>query len=138
MENGFHHDMFITKNYAVIVDGCMRFDPKAVMQGAPLWSFKKHKKLRFGVLPRSCREPDAESFMWIEADIPGEVVHTLCGYDEAGKIILWAPMGEYEKGKSGGILGDMGEFRMRRFVIDVVSKTVAIQEIHGAESYNAE
>lgn len=138
MENGFHHDMFITEKYAVIVDGSTRFDPKGVVQGKPLWLFKKEQKLRFGIFPRSCQPPTAENFIWIEADVPGEIVHTLCAYDEDGKIILWAPMGDYQEGKLDGILGEIGEFRMRRFVIDVNAQKVVIQDIPGAENYSSE
>ena len=36
---GFHHDMFITENYMVLVDGSTRFTPDGVVKGQPLWNF---------------------------------------------------------------------------------------------------
>ena len=36
---GFHHDMFITENYMVLVDGSTRFTPEGVVKGQPLWNF---------------------------------------------------------------------------------------------------
>ena len=36
---GFHHDMFITENYVVLVDGSTKFTPEGIVQGRPLWNF---------------------------------------------------------------------------------------------------
>jgi len=113
-------------------------DPKQAVQGKSLWMFKRNIKLRFGVIPRSCKEPTPESIIWIEADVPGDIVHTLCAHDEDGKIILWSPMMDYEEGGLDNILGNVSEFRMRRFEIDVGAKKVIIQDVPGAEKYNSE
>lgn len=135
MPVGFHHDMFITENFAVIIDGSMRFDQKGLVQGKPLWSFNPKQKMRFGVFPRSSKEMTADAFTWIEADIAAELVHTLYAYDEGGKITLFAPIGFYEKGKEDGILGGQGPFYMHRFIIDVDHKSVEVEKVAGGDKY---
>jgi len=133
MKPGFHHDMFITENYIVIIDGSMRFDPKGAVQSKPLWNFKPKAKLRFGVFPRACKEMTADAFIWIEAPMAAEIYHTLYAFDEGGKVSLWAPMSFYKPGKAEGILGDVGESFMHRIVIDVDQRLVDIQAVAGGE-----
>merc|ERR1711920_536887 len=66
MQAGFHHDMFITENYAVIVDGSLRFDPESVVKGGSLWNFDPKVKLRLGIFPRA--RMTKEAFFWVEAE----------------------------------------------------------------------
>lgn len=138
MADGFHHDMFITEKYMVVVDGSMRFTPKGVVQGKPLWMFDEGQKLRFGIYLRSAGKMTPESFFWIEAPIAAEIVHTCYAYDEGDTIVLWSPLGFYEEGKVDGILGGLGSLRMHRLVIDVQKKTVDIQKVPGAELHMTE
>ncbi|CAK9078785.1 unnamed protein product [Durusdinium trenchii] len=50
---GFHHDMCITENYMVMIDGAMAFTPQEAIKGKQLWTFQEDKKLRFGIFHRS-------------------------------------------------------------------------------------
>eukprot|EP00747_Dinoflagellata_sp_TGD_P103685 gnl/TRDRNA2_/TRDRNA2_169039_c1_seq1.p1 gnl/TRDRNA2_/TRDRNA2_169039_c1~~gnl/TRDRNA2_/TRDRNA2_169039_c1_seq1.p1 ORF type:complete len:498 (-),score=103.76 gnl/TRDRNA2_/TRDRNA2_169039_c1_seq1:146-1459(-) len=138
MPDGFHHDMFITENYVVIVDGSMRFDPAGVVKKLPLWNFKPEEKLRFGVFPRSVGKMTAEAFVWIEAPVAGEIVHTGYAFDEDGKITLFSPCGFYKEDKNHGVLGGFGPSRMKRFVIDVQQKTAEIHDVPGGEDLETE
>jgi len=131
--DGFHHDIFITENYVVIVDGSMTFEPQSVVEGGPLWNFTSQRKLRFGVWPRSAGKMTAESFTWIEADEAAEIVHTLHAYEEDGKIILWAPLARELKGATSFVLGDIGPCRMHRVIIDIAKTSVQIQEVPGSD-----
>eukprot|EP00927_Polykrikos_kofoidii_P033905 TRINITY_DN28740_c0_g1_i1.p1 TRINITY_DN28740_c0_g1~~TRINITY_DN28740_c0_g1_i1.p1 ORF type:complete len:513 (-),score=62.65 TRINITY_DN28740_c0_g1_i1:431-1969(-) len=138
MPTGFHHDMFITEHFAVIIDGSMRFDQNGIVQGKPLWGFNPKSKLRFAVFPRSTKEMTPDAFIWIDTDVAAECVHTLYAYDEGGKIVLFAPLGFYEKGKEDGILGGQGPFYMHRTVIDVDQKLATVEKVTGGDKYMSE
>eukprot|EP00439_Symbiodinium_sp_Y106_P008010 s5560_g1.t1 len=114
---GFHHDMFITENYMVLVDGSTRFTPEGVVKGQPLWNFDQGRNLRFGIHPRNEKL----------------IVHTCYAYDENGRIILWSPAGAVD-----GILGGLGPGRMHRVVIDIASKTVQIEKVTGGDEHMTE
>jgi carotenoid cleavage dioxygenase len=131
--DGFHHDLFITENYVVVVDGSMTFEPNSVVEGGPLWNFTSQRKLRFGVWPRSAGKMTAESFTWIEAEEAAEIVHTLHAYEEDGKIVLWAPLGRELKGSTSMVLGDIGPCRMHQVTIDIAQTSVQIQEVIGSD-----
>lgn len=131
--DGFHHDMFITENYMVIVDGSMRFTPKGIVKGQPIWNFDPEVKLRFGIFKRGSGAMTPDAFVWIEATEAAEIVHTLYAYDEGDKIVLWTPVSFEDKSRAQGILGGAGFSKMRRVVIDVAAKTVDIQNVKGGE-----
>lgn len=133
MEAGFHHDMFITENYVCVVDGSMRFTPEGIVKKKPLWVMNQSRKLRFGIFPRKSGMLTAEAFIWIEAPVTAELVHTLHASDEGGKITLFTPCQFFLKGTNEGILGDGGPFHMHRFVIDVEQRAVDLQMVPGGE-----
>jgi len=132
MPDGFHHDMFITQNYVVVVDGAMRFGPEAIAKKKPLWTFDPEQKLRFGIFPRSAKKITSDAFIWIEAPEAVEIVHTLYAYDEGDEVILWTPLGRYEEGADDGILGGIGPIRMHKIVIDMKEKSAKIQDVLGS------
>eukprot|EP00928_Gymnodinium_smaydae_P081779 TRINITY_DN65242_c0_g1_i1.p1 TRINITY_DN65242_c0_g1~~TRINITY_DN65242_c0_g1_i1.p1 ORF type:complete len:522 (-),score=74.86 TRINITY_DN65242_c0_g1_i1:334-1899(-) len=141
MPNGFHHDMFITENYVVTIDGSCRFDPKGVVKKKPLWNLDQTQKLRFGVYRRNSVKMTPEAFTWIEADIAAEIVHTLHAEDKDGKITLWTPLAYHKPDtdeQEGRILGDMGPNTMHRIVIDVASKSVNIEQVESGKEYGTE
>lgn len=138
MQDGFHHDMFITENYMVLVDGSMRFTPEGIVKGKPLWMFEQKRNLRFGVFPRAAGKMAAQKFVWIEAPAAAEIVHTLYAYDQGGTIVLWTPMFWYKEGKESGVLGNGGPTQMRRIVIDVERKTVDVQGVRDGALYETE
>lgn len=136
-KNGFDHDLILTENYAIVIDGSLIFDVKDFIKQGFVWTFKPSAKLRFGVLPRSCfgSELNAESFIWVEADIAGDIIHYLHGYDDNDTITIWAPMCWHDPEKDYGILRKNSRSKMRRFVIDVKKKSVEVQEVPGGEDY---
>jgi len=141
MPNGFHHDMFITENYVVVVDGACRFDPKGVVKKKPLWTLDQGEKLRFGVYPRKSGALTSDAFIWIEADMPAEIVHTLHAEDKDGQIVLWSPVAFYKPDSEeadGRILGDLGPLTMHRIVIDVNEKTASLEEVASGKDYYTE
>ena len=139
--DGFHHDLCITENFVVVIDGSTRFGPKGVVKKKPLWTFEPEAKLRFGIYKRSSGEMTAEAFTWIEADEAAEIVHMLYAYDEGDKIIMWAPAGYYTPDtieSDGKILGDLGQSKMKRFVIDVAQRKVQVENVSGGDKYFTE
>ncbi|CAL1148530.1 unnamed protein product [Cladocopium goreaui] len=70
---GFHHDMFITENYMVMIDGAMSFTPQEAIKGKQLWMFDQARKLRFGIFDRS-KELTKANLQWIEADVAAELL----------------------------------------------------------------
>lgn len=138
MHTGFHHDMFITENFVVIIDGSMQFDRTALVKGKPLWKFTPQHKLRFGLFPRSAGELRSDACVWIEAPVAAEIVHMLYAYDEGGKIVLWAPLSYYQEGKEEGILGGQGPSWMHRLIIDIDTKSVDVQKVQGGDKHMTE
>jgi carotenoid cleavage dioxygenase len=138
MRQGFQHDMFFTENYICVIDGSLLFKPKSLVKGGPLWKFNPESKLRFGILPRS-GELSADNFIWIDAPVAGEIIHTLNAYDENGKIILWSPLGQLGVGQQDPILGGMGPIHMHRLVIDVNKRCMeSFEKAPGGESFRVE
>jgi len=134
VSEGFHHDLFITEKYVVVVDGSMRFDPKSIVDGEPLWMFAPEQRLRFGLWPRSAGNMRADDFIWIESEEAAEIVHALHAYDdEDGKVVLWAPVGREMQGSRSAVFGDIGPCQMHRIVIDVAAAAVDIQAVAGSE-----
>jgi carotenoid cleavage dioxygenase len=137
---GFNHDMFLTENYAVLIDGSMRFSPKNVATGGPLWAFSPKFKLKFGIFKRHEGPLVPEAIKWIEASFCAEIVHTLFAYEEDSKIVLWAPVAYHLPGMISGnsILGECGPFIMRKLTIDTNNGTVDVHDVEGAENLLAE
>eukprot|EP00931_Biecheleriopsis_adriatica_P060582 TRINITY_DN36391_c0_g1_i1.p1 TRINITY_DN36391_c0_g1~~TRINITY_DN36391_c0_g1_i1.p1 ORF type:complete len:547 (-),score=110.24 TRINITY_DN36391_c0_g1_i1:133-1773(-) len=135
---GFNHDMFITADYVVVIDGAMRFDPASIVKGASLWTFDTSQKLRFGVYPRAAANMTSDAFTWIEAAFAAEIVHTMFGYNEGDKIILWTSMCRHDAKRTEGVLGGMGLLYMTRLVIDVSSQTVTEELVEGGKDFITE
>jgi len=134
MHAGFHHDLFITEKYVVVVDGSMRFEPSAILDGEPLWMFEPKRKLRFGLWPRTSGKMSADDFVWIDSTEAAEIVHTMHAYDDDdGKVVLWAPVGRELQGSRSVILGDCGPCQMHRIVIDVAASSVDIHSVPGSQ-----
>ena len=82
----FVHDMFLTKKYAIVIDGSVRSDGGRLLLGNGITFFDETKVLRFGVLPRS--NPSPEKVQWIKTDSPGHVWHTISAWDNEDGVIL--------------------------------------------------
>jgi len=131
MPTGFHHDMMLTEKHLVLIDGSVQLNAGALVDGSNLWKMNPKSKLRFGVIPRSCRDMHPDNFTWIDAPDAAEIVHTLYAYDEDDSIVLWAPMSLPEEGREAGLTSGSSENTMRRLVIDLKNKSVDIHDVEG-------
>lgn len=135
VSTGFHHDMFITQDFIVVIDGSLEFTPKQIAKRLPLWNFETDKMLRFGVIRRPQKADDrlsADQLRWIVADRSAEIVHTMFGYNEGGMIHLETPMMSYDPNASNAsILGATSGGYMHHLVIDTAAKSVKFDLIHG-------
>ena len=68
----FLHDYFLTKNYTVIVDHSQRLNPAGLVPGK-LYEFMPRFTLRFGLIPRNCRNPN--DVKWFDTGRPGTHWH---------------------------------------------------------------
>lgn len=82
----FVHDMFLTKKYAIVVDGSVRTAGSRLLYGKGLTFFDETKNLRFGVIPRSNSSP--EKIKWITTNSPGYVWHTISAWENEDEVIF--------------------------------------------------
>ena len=76
----FVHDLFLTKNYVIVVEGSLRQDVKTrLIKGQSVTYFDETKNLRFGVLPR--KNPSPDNVIWVASDAPGWVWHTISAWE---------------------------------------------------------
>ena len=71
--------MFLTKKYAIVIDGSVRSDGARLMLGKGITFFDETKLLRFGVLPRLNASP--ENVKWVTTSSTGHVWHTISAWD---------------------------------------------------------
>lgn len=70
-----YHDILLTKNYVIIIDGSLRSDMSRISEGKGVVFFNKMKELRFGILPRV--NPSLKNIRWIVPTRPGHVYYTI-------------------------------------------------------------
>jgi carotenoid cleavage dioxygenase len=141
LDTGFHHDLFITENFIVVIDGSTRLNHAGLMSDEALLQFDNSRKLRFGVFRRSAGKMTPEGFKWIEAPMPAELVHSLYAYDEGDKINLWAPLCFFKETSDQdalGVLGGQGPPHMHKLVIDVEEKSVDVELVNGGDTHCSE
>ena len=78
------HDMAFTKNYAILNDMPLFWDPDALRQGAHAVRFFRNIPSRFAVIPRRGQVRDIR---WFEAE-PTYVLHWINAYEEGDDVIL--------------------------------------------------
>ena len=78
------HDMAFTKNYSILVDLPLFWDPEELQQGRYHAKYFPDTPTRFAILPRFGTEADVQ---WFEAD-PTYVLHWMNAYEEGDEIIL--------------------------------------------------
>jgi len=137
VKDGFQHDMFITTDYIVIVDGSQRFDPANVPKGLAMWQFNPEHKLRFGVAPRN-KPLTADSFTWLEAPSGGEIVHTCFGWNEGSTIKLFTPMAGHDPNQSAGVLAYQSTYSVKLISLDLAKAAVTIDNVEGGDEYSTE
>ncbi|HVV92505.1 MAG TPA: carotenoid oxygenase family protein [Hyphomicrobiales bacterium] len=78
------HDMAITKNYAVLHDLPMFFDPEKLAQGRHRLRFYRDIPSRFGIIPRRGR---SEDIRWFEGT-PCYILHLANGYEDGDEVVM--------------------------------------------------
>ncbi len=78
------HDMAFSKNYSILVDLPMYWDPEKLAQGLHHPCYFPDQTTRFAILPRYGGEKD---IMWFEA-APTYVLHWMNAYEEGDELIL--------------------------------------------------
>ncbi len=78
------HDMAFTKNYSILVDLPLFWDPELLKEGHHHARYYPNTPTRFGIIPRY---GNAEDVMWFEAE-PTYVLHWMNAYEEGDEIIL--------------------------------------------------
>jgi carotenoid cleavage dioxygenase-like enzyme len=137
VKDGFQHDMFITNDYVVIIDGSARFLPENVVYKKPLWTFNEQHKLRFGIAARN-QPLTEENFKWIEAPYSAEIVHTCFGWNEGKTIKLFAPYATYDADQSAGILAHQSAFAMKIISIDLTTAQVNTTDVEDGAEFSTE
>lgn len=78
------HDMAITKNYSILVDLPLYWDPALIEENKYKAFFHPDEPTRFGILPR---HGDGSEVRWFEA-APTYVLHWMNAYEEGNEIVL--------------------------------------------------
>ncbi|MCB1410894.1 MAG: carotenoid oxygenase family protein, partial [Rhodobacteraceae bacterium] len=78
------HDMAFTRNYAILNDFPLYWDPEALKRDKHVVRFYKDQPSRFAIIPR---RGQPEDIMWFEAE-PTFVLHWLNAYEDGDEIIL--------------------------------------------------
>ena len=78
------HDMAFTRNYAILNDFPLFWDPKLLERDLHIPRFHRDMPSRFAVLPR---RGGAEKIRWFEAD-PTFVLHFTNAYEDGDEIVL--------------------------------------------------
>jgi carotenoid cleavage dioxygenase-like enzyme len=78
------HDMCFTKNYSILNDLPLFWDPELLKQDIHAGRFYPELPSRFAVIPRY---GSAEDIQWFEAD-PTYILHFLNAYEEGDEIIM--------------------------------------------------
>ena len=78
------HDMAFTKNYSILVDLPLFWDPELLKEGHHHARYYPNTPTRFGIIPRY---GNAEDVMWFEAE-PTYVLHWMNAYEDGDEIIL--------------------------------------------------
>lgn len=78
------HDMAFSKNYVILNDFPMFWDPALLAKGLRVSRFDPTMKSRFGLLPR---RGETREIRWFEAD-PTYVLHFLNAYEDGDEVVL--------------------------------------------------
>jgi len=86
----FIHDMFLTRQYAVLIDTSLRMDPQRLWSMFPHTYWNATQPLRFGFFPRDAKHE--EDIKWVETKGPGFIWNTVGTYTTGkDKVTLIAP-----------------------------------------------
>ena len=119
----FLHDYSLTENYTVVVDHSQRLNPAGLVPGK-LYEFMPRFKVRFGLIPRNCRNPT--EVKWFDTGKPGFHWHVVNGWETADdKVILYMPLfDEYPCSMPVHIAVEPPSY-LHRFELDLATGTVS-------------
>ena len=129
------HDMAFTRNYAILNDFPLFWDPRLLQADIHLPGFHRDMPSRFAVIPRRGGPGDIR---WFEAD-PTFVLHFTNAYEDGDEIVL---DGFFEGEPSSGRFADRGQVAEgvplpgARPAADQAAP-LAVQPRHGADSRGA-
>eukprot|EP00933_Yihiella_yeosuensis_P032282 TRINITY_DN25875_c0_g1_i1.p1 TRINITY_DN25875_c0_g1~~TRINITY_DN25875_c0_g1_i1.p1 ORF type:complete len:638 (+),score=113.28 TRINITY_DN25875_c0_g1_i1:3-1916(+) len=119
----FLHDHFLTPKLAICVDHSLRGDMSKVASTG-YFNFDPTRTLRFGVLPRDARTPEA--IEWYDTGKQGFVWHCVAAFEEKDKITLWLPIfEEYSKEMPIHLAGEPDSF-LHKVVLNRKTKGVDV------------
>lgn len=103
------HDMAFTKNYAILNDLPLFWDPEALAQGAHAVRFFHELPSRFAIVPR---RGNPEDVMWFEAK-PTYVLHWINAYEDGDEVVLDGYSQDPRRGtRTKGLPESLGAFEM--------------------------
>ena len=121
---GTIHDYFLTERYIVIADISLRFaEANVAGPSQSFWRFDPAHKLRWGVLPRDFKPGDR--VRWFETGAPGMVWHIVNGWEEEGRVVLYAPVFSEYPSDIPIHTPEEPPARLTRWVLDLESGRVA-------------
>ena len=116
----FGHDMVFTKNWFVIIDSSVHFDPNQIFNKTGNVFSYTQTNLRIGLAPRHRSNTTSDNVIWFDLGKPHVIIHQLNAWEEEdGVVVLWAPCGDHF---NMNIDNDAdNEFYMAEFRMDVKS-----------------
>jgi len=111
------HDMAITKNYSILNDCPLFWDPELMQRGVYATRYHKEMPMRLGVIPR---HGTASDMKWFECK-PTFVLHWINAFEDGDEIVL---DGYFESNPSPNVATD----------IDMNAKMFRFLDLHSMES----
>ena len=109
------HDMAFTRNYVILNDFPLFWDPKLLTADIHLPGFHRDMPSRFAVIPR---RGGVDDIRWFEAD-PTFVLHFTNAYEDGDEIVLDGFFeGEPSPGEVASLTGDKWEKAFRFLALD--------------------
>jgi carotenoid cleavage dioxygenase len=133
----FAHDIAFTKNWILILDSSVHFDPASILKpGEDFFSMEKTANFRVGLFPRGKVDVVPDDVTWVELNEPLALIHVLNSWEDAdGVITILAPLGKTfdlaADQRSKGNVFNMAELR-----IHPVTKSITMEWID--KEYNVE
>jgi carotenoid cleavage dioxygenase len=92
----FAHDIAFTKNWILVLDSSVHFNPASILKsGEDFFSMKKKANFRIGLFPRGRANVVPGDVIWVEFSEPLALIHILNSWEDADGIIsLYAPLGK--------------------------------------------
>lgn len=91
----FGHDMVFTKNWFVVIDNSVHFDPKQIFNSTGSAFSYTDSNLRFGLAPRHRSDATSDDVIWFDLGAPHVILHQLNAWeDDDGVVVMWSPCGD--------------------------------------------